>query len=83
MTDNLGGGRDFRSVSLLTPFTSLANRNRRELNLKVLDERVTFRDSFSDMLRTVSANHTFDECKAFLQKSKVRPTHTLSWLITR
>ncbi|CAD6573041.1 MAG: hypothetical protein TREMPRED_000712 [Tremellales sp. Tagirdzhanova-0007] len=53
MTDNMGGGRDFR----------------RNLNIEVLNERITFKDSFADMLATVSAKHSFEECKHVLQKN--------------
>jgi len=51
MTDNLGYGKE----------------KRREGNLNVLAGKETFRDSFRDMLQSISGNgHTFNECKQFL-----------------
>lgn len=53
MTDNLGYGKD----------------KRREGNLKVLSGKVSFRDSFREMLESVAAEgHTFDECKTLLRR---------------
>lgn len=54
MTDNLGFGKE----------------KRRGGNLDVLAGRSTFRDSFREMLESVSANgHTFEECKELLKKN--------------
>ncbi|KAF8069232.1 HAD-like domain-containing protein [Lyophyllum atratum] len=53
MTDNLGYGKD----------------KRREGNMNVLSGRMTFRDSFREMLESVAAaGHTIDECKELLRK---------------
>ncbi|KAJ7627719.1 HAD-like domain-containing protein [Mycena polygramma] len=54
MTDNLGYGKE----------------RRRAGNLAVLEEKITFRDAFREMLESVSANgHTLDQCKEELRKN--------------
>ncbi|KDQ52166.1 hypothetical protein JAAARDRAFT_163079 [Jaapia argillacea MUCL 33604] len=54
MTDNYGYGK----------------AKRREGNMEVLSGRTTFRDSFREMLESVSKNgHTFDDCKEILKKN--------------
>jgi len=53
MTDNLGMGKE----------------QRRALNFEVLDGRMTFRDSFKEMLDSVSVKHPFEECKEILKKN--------------
>ena len=49
---------------------------RRAMNVDVLDQRISFRDSFREMLESVSANHTFEECKRVLQQSGCSERHT-------
>ncbi|WWC71384.1 uncharacterized protein I206_105339 [Kwoniella pini CBS 10737] len=51
LVDNLGFGFD----------------KRRELNLECLSGRMTFRDSFKEMLESI--NHPFEECKEVLKKN--------------
>jgi 2-hydroxy-3-keto-5-methylthiopentenyl-1-phosphate phosphatase len=53
MTDNLGYGKD----------------RRRQGNFDVLAGKVTFRDSFHEMLESVSERHGFEECKEVLRQS--------------
>jgi len=53
MTDNLGFGKE----------------KRREGNFDVLAGRKTFRDSFKEMLDSVSAKHSFEECKQVLREN--------------
>nr|XP_018261679.1 uncharacterized protein I303_06120 [Kwoniella dejecticola CBS 10117]OBR83837.1 hypothetical protein I303_06120 [Kwoniella dejecticola CBS 10117] len=42
---------------------------RRELNLECLSGRMTFRDSFAEMLDSVNQKHAFEECKNELKKN--------------
>lgn len=53
-----GGNADYR--------TKL--KNRRALNLEVLDGRISFRDSFRQMLESIKV--PFEECKEELMKSE-------------
>lgn len=53
MTDNLGYGR----------------KKRRELNIEVLGGKTTFRDAFKDMIESVSAKHSFEECREIVKKN--------------
>ncbi|KAF9058370.1 HAD-like domain-containing protein [Rhodocollybia butyracea] len=54
MTDNLGFGRE----------------RRRELNIDILEDRITFRDAFREMLASVVAKgYSFEECKDILRKN--------------
>ncbi|KAF5390758.1 hypothetical protein D9757_004443 [Collybiopsis confluens] len=54
MTDNLGFGRE----------------KRRQLNMDVLEEKMTFRDAFREMLASVVAKgHSFEECKEILRQN--------------
>ncbi|EMD32203.1 hypothetical protein CERSUDRAFT_88125 [Gelatoporia subvermispora B] len=56
MTDTLGFGKE----------------KRREGNLDILADKVTFRDAFREMLASVVANgHSFEECKEALKKNIV------------
>ena len=53
MTDNLGFGRERRQA----------------LNQDVLHNRTTFRDSFREMLASVSETTSFEDCQRILKKS--------------
>lgn len=53
-----GGNADYRSKL----------KNRRALNLEVLDGRISFRDSFRQMLESIKV--PFEECKEELMKSE-------------
>jgi len=51
MTDNLGFGKD----------------KRREGNVAVLENKATFREMFKEMIDSVSAKHSFDECRQIVK----------------
>ncbi|KNZ58252.1 uncharacterized protein VP01_1967g4 [Puccinia sorghi] len=55
ITDNLGYGRE----------------RRREQNLAVLEAKLTFRDSFREMIESASAKHSFDECRETVKKKNL------------
>lgn len=46
--------------------------NRRDLNVEVLNNKITFRDAFREMLESVKT--PFEECKEILKKSEYSPT---------
>ncbi|KAK4056876.1 hypothetical protein OIO90_002126 [Microbotryomycetes sp. JL221] len=54
-TDNLGFGQE----------------KRRALNVEILNQNVTFRDAFKEMIDSVAANKTFDETREYL-KNKIK-----------
>lgn len=53
MTDNLGYGK----------------QKRRDGNIAVLEGKTNFRDSFREMIDSVSAKHSFDECREIVKKN--------------
>ncbi|CCA76213.1 hypothetical protein PIIN_10206 [Serendipita indica DSM 11827] len=50
----------------LTDNYGFGNQRRRELNLEILDGKITFRDAFRDMLASIPL--PFEECKEILKR---------------
>jgi len=68
LTDWDGTITTYDSNDYMTDFLGYGKEKRRAGNLEILSGRVTFRDSFREMLESVNANkHTFEECKKALK----------------
>jgi 2-hydroxy-3-keto-5-methylthiopentenyl-1-phosphate phosphatase len=65
MTDTLGFGAE----------------KRRQYNRDVLDEKLHFRDSFREMLGSISERHTFDDGVAAVKKCKFTHGFNFSSLV--
>lgn len=58
---------NFDSNDYLTDNLGFGAKKRRELNIEILEGRITFRDAFRDMLESVPT--PFDECKEVLKQN--------------